>query len=156
MQSATDGLHVADLMTLDPVVVAVDASIEEAENLLRSHRISGLPVVDADGILVGVISQTDLLHFALPEVRALIPHRDGGIRVGDVMSTPPVTIDSGASLREAAELMNDKRLHRLVAVDAHGRPNGVVAAMDFLALADELAIHVEGMLDEVGVALEPD
>jgi CBS domain-containing protein len=124
-------------MTIDPVAVSVDASIEDAEDLLRHNRITGLPVVDPDGTLVGVISQTDLLYLALPRVQALIRHRDRGIRVGEVMSTPPVTIDSSASLREAARLMNDERLHRLVAVDAHGRPIGVIAAMDFVALAAE-------------------
>ena len=137
MQAATVDLRVADLMTIDPVVVSVDASIEEAEDLLRNHRITGLPVVDPDGTLVGVISQTDLLHLALPRVQALIRHRERGIRVGEVMSTPPVTIDGSASLQEAAQVMNDERLHRLVAVDAHGRPIGVIAAMDFVALAAE-------------------
>jgi len=137
MQATSIDLRVADLMTLDPVAVSVDASIEDAEDLLRHNRITGLPVVDPDGTLVGVISQTDLLYLALPRVQALIRHRDRGIRVGEVMSTPPVTIDSSASLRDAARLMNDERLHRLVAVDAHGRPIGVIAAMDFVALAAE-------------------
>ena len=137
MQAATVDLRVADLMTIDPVAVSVDASIEEAEELLRHHRISGLPVVDPNGMLVGVISQTDLLYLALPRVQALIRHRDRGIRVGEVMSTPPVTIDDSASLRDAAQMMNNERLHRLVAVDAHGRPIGVIAAMDFVALAAE-------------------
>ena len=153
MRAATDDLRVADLMTLDPVVVSVDASIEEAESLLRYHRITGLPVVDADGILVGVISHTDLLPLPLRGVRALSPHRDGGIRVGDVMSTLPATVDSGASLRKAAGLMNEKRLHRLVVVDAHGRPVGVIAAMDFVSIADALAIQIERVFDEVGGAL---
>jgi CBS domain-containing protein len=137
MQATSIDLRVADLMTIDPVAVSVDASIEDAEDLLRHNRITGLPVVDPDGTLVGVISQTDLLYLALPRVQALIRHRDRGIRVGEVMSTPPVTIDSSASLRDAARLMNDERLHRLVAVDAHGRPIGVIAAMDFVALAAE-------------------
>ena len=137
MQAASVDLRVADLMTIDPVAVSVDASIEEAEELLRHHRISGLPVVDPNGMLVGVISQTDLLYLALPRVQALIRHRSRGIRVGEVMSTPPVTIDSSASLRDAARMMNNERLHRLVAVDAHGRPIGVIAAMDFVALAAE-------------------
>lgn len=53
------------------------------------------------------------------------------------MSTPPVTIDSGATLRDAARLMHQERLHRLVTVDANGRPIGVVAAMDFVTLAAE-------------------
>lgn len=133
---ATD-LRVGDLMTIDPIAVSVDASIEDAEELLRVHHISGLPVVDADGRLVGVISLTDLLYLAVPSVRALIRHRERGIRVGEVMSTPPVTIESTATLREAARLMHEDRLHRLVAVNADGRPIGVISAMDFVALAAE-------------------
>lgn len=130
-------LRVADLMSLDPVAVEATASIEEAETLLREHRITGLPVVDEDERLVGVISQTDLLYLAIPSVRALIHHKDRGIRVGEVMSTPPVTIDATAPLVEAAQVMDRGHLHRLVVVDGHGRPIGVLAAMDFVALAAE-------------------
>ena len=137
MLATNTDLRVADLMTIDPVVIGADASIEEAEELLRNNRISGLPVVDLNRRLVGVISQTDLLYLAVPSVQALIRHRDSGIRVGEVMSTPPVTIDAGATLREAASVMHRGRLHRLVAIDAKGHPIGVIAAMDFVALAAE-------------------
>lgn len=133
---ATD-LTVAELMTIDPIVIADDATIEDAEELLRRHRISGLPVVDLAGRLVGVISLTDLLYLANPSVQALIHHRDRGIRIGEVMSSPPVTIEDTASVRDAARLMDRERLHRLVAVDDHGRPIGVIAAMDFVSLAAE-------------------
>jgi CBS domain-containing protein len=128
-------LRVADLMTIDPIVVAVDASIEEAEDLMRRNRVTGLPVVDLSGRLVGVISQTDLLYLAVPSIQALIRRHDSGIRVGEVMSTPPVTIATFATVRDAALLMTEQRLHRLVAVDDHGRPVGVLSAMDFVALA---------------------
>ena len=135
--TSTVDLRVADLMTLDPVTVPIDATIEEAEALLREFRITGLPVVDGDERLVGVISQTDLLYLAIPNVRALIRHRGNGIRVGEVMSTPPVTIDGLATLGDAARMMHRDHLHRLVVVDANGRPTGVIAAMDFVALAAE-------------------
>ncbi|HEY6609145.1 MAG TPA: CBS domain-containing protein [Candidatus Limnocylindria bacterium] len=134
---ATEDLRVADLMTIDPVVVSADALIEEAEELLRHHRISGLPVVDLSGRLTGVISQTDLLYLAVPSIQALIRHRDSGIRVGEVMSTPPVTIGSIATVRDAARRMHEEHLHRLVAVDDHGRPVGVISAMDFVTLVAE-------------------
>ena len=137
MAASTFDLRVADLMSIDPITISVDASIEDTEELLREHRISGLPVVDADGRLVGVISLTDLLYLAVPSVQALIRHHERGIRVGEVMSTPPVTIESTATLREAARLMHEDRLHRLVAVNADGRPIGVISAMDFVALAGE-------------------
>ncbi|HSK92944.1 MAG TPA: CBS domain-containing protein [Candidatus Angelobacter sp.] len=130
-------LRVEDLMTIDPVTVSADATIEEAEELLRRNRISGLPVVDAGGRLVGVVSQTDLLYLAVPSVQALIRHRDSGIRVGEVMSSPPVTIEGDVSIQEAARVMDRDRLHRLVAVDGGGRPIGVLSAMDFVTLAAE-------------------
>lgn len=135
--TSTADLRVADLMTLDPVTVPIDATIEEAEALLREFHITGLPVVDGEKRLVGVISQTDLLYLSIPTVRALIRHRGDGIRVGEVMSTPPVTIDGSATLGDAARMMHRDHLHRLVVVDAHGRPTGVIAAMDFVALAAE-------------------
>lgn len=137
MTNKTAELRVVDLMTLDPVSIPMDATIEEAEATLRQHRITGLAVVDRDDRLVGVISQTDLLYLAAPSVRALIHHRDSGIRVGEVMSSPPVTIDAAAPLANAARMMDRDHLHRLVVVDAHGRPIGVLAAMDFVALAAE-------------------
>jgi hypothetical protein len=58
----TKQLLVADVMTLDPIVVDVDASIEEARRLLNANSISGLPVVDGAGALVGVISQEQLIR----------------------------------------------------------------------------------------------
>ena len=96
--TTTLDLRVDDLMTIDPVTVAVDATVEDAEELLRRNRVSGLPVIDGAGRLVGVISQTDLLHLSLPSVQALIRHRGSGTRVGEVMSTPPVTIDDARAV----------------------------------------------------------
>ncbi len=132
-----DDLRVEDLMTIDPVTVSTDTMIEDAEELLRRNRISGLPVVDEAGRLVGVISQTDLLYLAVPSVQSLIRHRERGIRVGEVMSTPPVTIDGERPIRDAAQLMDRERLHRLVAIDGGGRPIGVISAMDFVTLYAE-------------------
>ena len=136
MTTATD-LRVADLMTLDPVTVPIDATIEEAESLLRDFRITGLPVVDEHNRLVGVISQTDLLYLAMPTVQALIRHRGSGLRIGEVMSVPAMTVDAMATLTKAARIMDRNHLHRLVVVDGEGRPVGVLSSMDYVALAAE-------------------
>ena len=53
-------LSVADVMTFDPIVVAADASLEEADIALRSTYVMGLPVVDRNGTLVGVITHANL------------------------------------------------------------------------------------------------
>jgi CBS domain-containing protein len=133
-----EDLRVADLMTIDPVLIPVDASIEEAEELMRRHHVSGLPVVDLAGQLVGVVSQTDLLYLKVPSVQALIRHEGSGVRVGEVMSTPPITVESLATTQDAARLMRDQHLHRLVVVDDHARPVGVISAMDFVELAADM------------------
>ena len=129
--------RVADLMTIDPITVGIDATVEEAEELMRRNNVTGLPVVDDAGRLTGVISQTDVLYLDVPAVQALIRHRERGVRVGEVMSTPPVTIDANATLQDAAIRMHNQHIHRLVAVDDRGRPTGVISAMDFVALAAE-------------------
>lgn len=137
MTLITTDLRVVDLMTTDPICVRADASVSDAEELMRRHRITGLPVTDRDDHLVGVISQTDLLYLATPSVQELIRHRTPHVRVGEVMSAPPVTVEDMTLLRDAARLMHDEHLHRLVVVDDRGRPVGVLSAMDFVALAAE-------------------
>jgi CBS domain-containing protein len=130
-------LSAGDLMTIEPVMVAVDVPIEEAERLILDHGISGLPVVDQGGALVGVVSQTDFMHLANPDVRSLIHHKASGIRTGEVMSRPPVTVLLSTPLVEAARKMVDERVHRVVVVDDGQRPLGVLSAMDFVTLFAE-------------------
>src|SRR3954454_1709279 len=109
-----DELTVAQLMTPDPIVVMETAGIDEAIRLLEEHEISGLPVVDADGALIGVISETDIVR-----ARAVGPlwKRWPGLRVRHLMHAPALTADRGMSLEDAARVMEHGRVHRLVVVD---------------------------------------
>jgi CBS domain-containing protein len=129
-----DDLTVADLMTLDPIVVGVDAALEEAERLMRERHVSGLPVVDEHDGLVGVISRTDVIEDGGVPMSVLLRRKPSGLRVGELMTSPAVTVELTAPLVEAARLMRDNRIHRVVAVDEHGRPVGVLSASDFVAL----------------------
>lgn len=129
-----DRLVVADVMTMDPVTVGMDASVETAEQLLAAYRISGLPVVDANGHLVGVLSRTDLLLEGGPELSQLVRGRASGLRVGELMSRPPITVGLSATLAEAARIMRDERVHRLVVVNEHDEPIGVLSATDYVRL----------------------
>jgi CBS-domain-containing membrane protein len=133
-QLSFDRLVVADVMTTDPVTVSVEATIEAAEQLLAYYRVSGLPVVDANGHLVGVLSRTDLLLEGRPGLSQLLRGRESGLRVGELMSSPPITVNLSATLADAARLMRDERVHRLVIVNEHEAPIGVLSATDFVTL----------------------
>jgi CBS domain-containing protein len=130
----TTQLLVADVMTIDPIVVADDAPLEEAARLLRANSVSGLPVVDHSGALMGVISQTDLIAIGDAPIGRLIRTEPSGLRVGELMSSPAITVPMTGSLGEAARLMRDRRVHRLVVLDDDGHPVGVLSASDFVAL----------------------
>jgi CBS domain-containing protein len=125
---------VGDFMTIDPIVIAPDASIEEAEHLLATFRISGLPVVDPAGRPLGVLSQSDLVAASASELGRVIRGQASGLRVGELMSSPALTVPLLATLGEAAGIMRDARVHRVVAVDDHGRAVGVLSASDYVAL----------------------
>ncbi|HEU5324352.1 MAG TPA: CBS domain-containing protein [Candidatus Limnocylindria bacterium] len=128
-------LCVADLMTIDPIVIGPKASVSEAEELMAAKGVSGLPVVDDHGRLIGVISQTDLLYLTRPAVRALMTRWETPLTVAEVMTSPPVTVRTTISLENAARVMSEHDVHRVVAVDRKGRPVGVLSASDFVQLA---------------------
>jgi CBS domain-containing protein len=133
-RAAASALIVADLMSVDPVVVDVDAPLEVAERLMRENGISGLPVVGTDGFLVGVISQTDVIEDGDIPTAILLRRKPSGLRVGELMTSPAITVTETTPLIEAARRMRADRIHRVVAIDDDGRPVGVLSASDFVAL----------------------
>jgi CBS domain-containing membrane protein len=130
----TPPIRVADLMTRGPIVVRDSDSVAFAETVLRDFRITGLPVVDDSARLVGVFSETDSLFLKIPSMSRLLRSNPGETRVGEVMSQPPVTVDSLASIEAAAASMLEHAVHRLVVIDHDNRPIGVLSATDFVRL----------------------
>jgi CBS domain-containing protein len=121
-------VRVGNMMSVDPVVIDADSPITDAEQLIKSYRISGLPVV-REGVLVGVISQTDLLNARSSE---LIGANWGRVRVRHLMSRPAVTVHLNTSVERAARLMLERHIHRLVVVDEEEEPIGVLTSTDLL------------------------
>ncbi len=124
---------VGDLMTIDPVVTRPSAPLEEAARLLEAFEVSGLPVVDEQDRLLGVISQTDLVR-GRGDVESPVRGSSRGLHVADVMTSPPITVGMLTPLADAARLMCENHVHRLVAVDDAGHAIGVLSAMDFVTL----------------------
>lgn len=123
-------VRVGNLMSIDPVVIDPSALVSEAEMLLKTHRISGMPVVEA-GVTVGVISQTDI---AIARSSVLSSGNWRRLRVRHIMTTPAVTVHIETSIRRAARLMIDRHIHRLVVIDGEDRAVGVITPLDLLPL----------------------
>ncbi len=114
-------MDVKNLMTCEVYSVAEDDDLKSAAQLLKDKRISGAPVVSKDGRPVGMVSIADFADPACPE--------DGLVK--SIMDTTVVCIDSGATLREAAELMIKEAEHRLLVL-ADGKMVGILSALDVL------------------------
>jgi CBS domain-containing protein len=121
---------VGDLMTADPIVVGIDTTLADAAELMDFYHVTGLPVCDWSGFLVGVVSQTDVVHaLASDQLREAWPR----LIVRHVMSHPAVTVHVDASLVEAARLMRRRGIHRLVVVAPEGENAiGILSATDLV------------------------
>ncbi|HAG81822.1 MAG TPA: phosphoribulokinase [Cyanobacteria bacterium UBA11162] len=149
---------VADVMSHEPIVVLPQTPIKEAMKILAERRISGLPVVDEAGKLVGVISETDLLwqetgveppvyivfldsviYLENPSRYDQELHKALGQTVGEVMTRDPVTVKPNQPLRKAAKLMQEKSIRRLAVTDEEGKVIGILTPSDIVrAMVAEL------------------
>jgi IMP dehydrogenase len=112
-------------MVSDPVTVGPDATLAEVDALCGKYRISGLPVVDADRVLVGIITNRDL--------RFVAPGEFVRRTVREVMTSMPlVTAPVGISRDDAAALLAKHKIEKLPLVDAAGRLRGLITVKDFV------------------------
>ncbi|MFN6486684.1 MULTISPECIES: CBS domain-containing protein [unclassified Nostoc] len=142
---------VADVMSRDPIVVREETPLNEAIQILAERHISGLPVVDDLGKLVGIISETDLMwqetgvtppayimfldsviYLKNPATYERDLHKALGQTVGEVMSKNPIAISPDKTLKEAATIMHDRSVHRLPVLDSTGQVIGILTRGDII------------------------
>jgi CBS domain-containing protein len=145
-------LRVADVMTRDVVTVTPATGVQEIARLLWRRGVSGVPVVDADGTVVGIVSELDLLvrnaNLHIPQylrvLDVMIPlgsrhgfeeelRRALGATAADVMTGHVISVEPDTDLADAATLMLDKDVNRLPVV-ADGRLVGIISRADFVRL----------------------
>jgi len=128
---------VREVMTADPITVTPDTSLREAIELLAKRRFSGIPVIDASQVLVGVISEAELMwqesgvnpppYITLldsiiflenPATYEKELHKALGQQVKDVMTSTMTTVSPDTLLRDAARRMHRKEVSRLIVVES--------------------------------------
>lgn len=132
-------MKASEVMTMGTAATSPEASLADAVRTMRSHRISGLPVLDSQGRLQGIISEGDFFRTDRGSRTAVsfIAERPGArtefetIAVGQIMSRNPVTIDLDTSLEEAALIMERKGVKRLPVMDGD-KVAGLITRADIL------------------------
>lgn len=136
-------MQASDIMTTQVVSIAPDSSVYDAAKLLAQNRISGMPVVDDTGSVIGIVSEGDLLRrvetgtesprrswlaeFLAPTRQLAVEYlKEHSIRVRDVMSAPAVCVDVATPLTEVAGLLGRKHIKRLPVL-RHGKLAGIVS-----------------------------
>jgi CBS domain-containing protein len=151
------------VMTSDVIRTVADTPFKDAAALLAQHHISGLPVVDDDDKVIGVVSETDLLlHQADQETAGTKRHthltpaarrtaaKAHARTAGELMSTPAITVRADDSIARAARTMAQHRVERLPVLDEEDRLVGIVTRRDLLQvfLRTDADIRTE-VIDEI-------
>ena len=111
-------------MITNPVTTHADATVAEVDALCGQYRISGLPVVDAENNLVGIVTNRDM-RFVSETDKAVL-------RVRDIMTPAPlITAQKGVTREEAAALLGKNKIEKLPIVDKDGKLTGLITTKDF-------------------------
>ena len=133
--------QVHDVINKDVLTISANVTVEEAIRRLVENHISGMPVVDEEEQLVGIISEFQLLEtLYFPEIREML--------VRDVMTKNVLTVTPNTVLSDATSLMMAHRIRRLPVVD-NGKVVGVVSRRDLLQYALEAGDKLSDFLDEI-------
>lgn len=157
-------MKVHEVMTSDVISVKTDTPFRELVELMSDRRISGVPVVDELGQILGMVTEGDLITkehrgnpvgYHPPFPREAKSDREflrriGGRVAGQMMTTPAVTVGANDDLRVAARLMSLHRIGSLPVVAEDGRLIGIVSRADvlrvFLRSDDEIRQEIESAL----------
>jgi CBS domain-containing protein len=137
-------MKVLELMKTHVIKTSPEATMRDAVDMMDLYQISGLPVVDAEGQLVGVVTEYDVIQALLPHFTeaALSTAGDSSMEdfrtlvervrnkpVADAMTSPAVAVDENTDVLEAASLMLTRRIKRLP-VTSEGRLIGIISRID--------------------------
>lgn len=119
---------VSDVMTVHVHVANASTPFKLLARLIAENKVGAIPIVDQQGVPIGIVSETDLLTTDRWQKHA----KADGIAASAIMTPVPITVGSGTSLIEAARLMRERSVRHLVVVDERGGIVGIVSRTDLL------------------------
>ena len=141
---------VAEVMTTEVITVTLDTSLRELAKILEENQINGVPVVDDENSLIGVVCESDLISkdtpLHIPTVFVILDSfiplenpfrlqkefkRLTATKVSDVYSSPATTLEPGADLQQAARLMVEKKFYTIPVVSG-GKLVGILGKRDVI------------------------
>lgn len=120
MSTTKDDLHASEIMTTSILTLTPDTAIENAARTMFENAISGMPVVDEDGLLVGVVSEFDIIS-------------KHGEKVGDIMTTDVISVGEDTDPETIARMLTEQRIRRIPVV-SEGRVVGIISRSDLVRL----------------------
>lgn len=143
-------LNASDIMTTEVLTVKKESSLKELANILYKHHINGVPVVDDNGLLIGIICESDLIRkdkkLHIPTVVTLFDaviylespkniekefQRVSATTVEDLYTRKPVTVDEKTPIDEIATIMTQKKIYTIPVMDGD-RIIGIIGKADLL------------------------
>jgi CBS domain-containing protein len=153
---------VSDVMTSRVHVASPLTPFKHLVRLIEENRVSAIPIIDQQGVPIGIVSEADLLFkgqrqeldsgrdLAHPRRRQHQRAKAAGNIASELMTSPPITVTTSVSLTEAARLMQQRGVRRLLVVDERGKLAGIVSRSDllqvFLRTDEELREEIIGTL----------
>jgi CBS domain-containing protein len=164
------GATVRDVMTTSVITVRGDTPFKELAAVLASSRVSGFPVIDQAGKVIGVVSETDMLIKEADQAghpgsfaglrRSRDREKAAGVTAAELMTSPPVTIGPDEPVQHAAFLMYDRAVSRLPVVDQAGHLVGIVSQVDVVGIFsrpdEEIRREVTDRLIGQGFPMDPE
>lgn len=140
-----------DIMTKEVVTISEENTVEEVMKIILENKISGVPVVNEQNEVVGVVSESDLIYrdkeISTP---VFVPVLEGyvflesikkyqeklkkkaALRVKDIMTTPVIKVDENEDVHNIANIMLDKKVNRVPVVNSENKLVGIVSRSDIL------------------------
>jgi len=131
---------VKDIMTHNVISIDADTSVLKAARLMLQNHISGLPVVNRDGKLIGIVTEADFLDFIVEPERP-----DHECKVEEIMTPNPYTVEAEDSLEHLVEVMQRRRIKHLPVVQ-EGRMVGIVSGVNLIVSAPWRISYVEHLV----------